>query len=340
MDYRNRRFLNISLLLLVIISGAVAAWLFRLPPPVLSQSGSRRVFGVYDNRQLVQLAGDHGRTTYHVEDSAGNFLFNIPLKESTIDFRFRDGRLRFHDNESGRDGFIDTSGYITIVSTLPPETDAPDNPTSGTAPQSSEQAVNDIARLSTSFTDAAPEDMRQGHPFAAEAKKVLAGKLSETDSVSRRKILSYCEHLRTAYTTNDIDFIRQVFSENALIIVGHNVRTGKLSANGMAHSERVDYSIRSKKQYLRNLQKVFDSNQEIKVDFSDFKIMRHPTVDGIYGVTMRQEYVSDRYSDSGYLFLLWDFRDRSMPLIHVRTWQPDENTDGEDVIGIGDFNLQ
>ena len=61
----------------------------------------------------------------------------------------------------------------------------------------------------------------------------------------------------------------------------------------------------------------------------------------IYGVTLRQRYSSDRYSDDGYLFLLWDFTDKSMPVIHVRTWQPASTVaDGADVISIQDFNLQ
>ena len=52
------------------------------------------------------------------------------------------------------------------------------------------------------------------------------------------------------------------------------------------------------------------------------------------------------YSDDGYLFMLWDFRDDSMPQIHVRTWQPywmDEArtkaiTDDK-VIDINDFRI-
>jgi hypothetical protein len=62
---------------------------------------------------------------------------------------------------------------------------------------------------------------------------------------------------------------------------------------------------------------------------------------GIYGVTLRQQYKSDRYYDDGYLFLLWDFRNKSMPLIHVRTWQPASTVGGSgDIINIQDFNLQ
>ena len=41
------------------------------------------------------------------------------------------------------------------------------------------------------------------------------------------------------------------------------------------------------------------------------------------------------------LFLLWDFRNKSMPLIHVRTWQPASTVGGNgDIINIQDFNLQ
>ena len=69
--------------------------------------------------------------------------------------------------------------------------------------------------------------------------------------------------------------------------------------------------------------------------------MRHPTKDGIYGVTLRQGYKSDSYADDGWLFLLWDFRDKSMPRIHVRTWQPAKSiSSDDDVIDIGYFNLE
>ena len=95
------------------------------------------------------------------------------------------------------------------------------------------------------------------------------------------------------------------------------------------HTPRVDYG------------KAFADSKSIDVKFSDFRIMRHPTMDGIYGVILRQKYKSDRYADDGYLFLLWDFRNESMPCIHVRTWQPSVTvSDDNDIISIGDFNLE
>lgn len=184
--------------------------------------------------------------------------------------------------------------------------------------------------------------MAKDNPFFAEASKVISGKLEEKDADNRRMILNYCEHLRTSYTTKDIDFLRQVFSDQALIIVGNVVRSAdNNSATGIEGDEKVTFSLKTKKEYLERLEKVFAANMKIDVKFTDFRIMRHPTMEGIYGVSMKQKYTSDRYSDDGYLFILWDFRNKSMPLIHVRTWQPAASVNGEkEIIGIRDFNLE
>lgn len=184
--------------------------------------------------------------------------------------------------------------------------------------------------------------MAKDNPFFAEASKVISGKLEEKDADNRRMILNYCEHLRTSYTTKDIDFLRQVFSDQALIIVGHVVKTAdNNSAAGIEGDEKVTFSLKTKKEYLERLEMVFAANKKIDVKFTDFRIMRHPTMEGIYGVSMEQEYTSDRYSDDGYLFILWDFRNESMPLIHVRTWQPAASVNGEkEIIGIRDFYLE
>ena len=184
--------------------------------------------------------------------------------------------------------------------------------------------------------------MAKDNPFFAEASKVISGKLEEKDADNRRMILNYCEHLRTSYTTKDIDFLRQVFSDQALIIVGNVVRSADNNgATGIEGDEKVTFSLKTKKEYLERLEMVFAANKKIDVKFTDFRIMRHPTMEGIYGVSMEQEYTSDRYSDDGYLFILWDFRNESMPLIHVRTWQPAASVNGEkEIIGIRDFYLE
>lgn len=183
------------------------------------------------------------------------------------------------------------------------------------------------------------------NPFYAEASKILSGKLTETDAENRQVILNYVEHLRTSYTTKDIDFLTQLFSEEALIIVGKVIRSTPQTDGKYLPQHQVEYNIKSKRTYLERLKILFRQNKEINLQFSDFKIMRHPTQEGLYGVTLRQKYSSDLYSDDGYLFLLWDFRDEATPLIHVRTWQPrmlDDRTllPEEEIFNIRNFNLQ
>lgn len=205
-------------------------------------------------------------------------------------------------------------------------------------PQASRQA----AQHSTTSREITA-DIRQiakGNPFYHEAKKVMEGKLEESDAANRKMILNYCEHLRMSYNTKDIDFIRQVMSDKALIIVGNVVKKSD-SSSTIEGDERVTFSLKTKAEYVARLEKVFAINKRIDVKFSDFRIMRHPTMAGIYGVILRQKYASDRYADDGWLFLLWDFRNRSMPVIHVRTWQPQQSVANDDeLIGINDFNLE
>lgn len=182
-------------------------------------------------------------------------------------------------------------------------------------------------------------------PFYEEMKQVLSGELEEADAVNRQLILNYVEHLRTSYTTKDIDFLEQLFSENALIIVGSVIKSVPQKDLQYLPKEQVVYNLRSKREYLTRLREVFKLNKKIDVEFEDFKIMRHPTRDNIYGVTLRQHYSSDKYSDNGYLFLLWDFQDKMAPKIHVRTWQPFWQGDQtplplNKVFNIRNFNLE
>ena len=299
---RRRRKINISLLILSGILGVWAAFLYSRPTLVLSREGN-----------MVENSTD---------------TINRPEIESA----------KSTDDLAVVKSMAATNG--TEEPERPQGTERSDR-SQGTEMSDRSQEKEAVVAF-TRFREADVSRMVADHPFQKEALKVLRGGLDETDSISRRRILSYCEHLRTAYTTRDIDFIRQVFSDNALIIVGHMVKTGKTTSESQSGSSNVRYSLRSKREYLEKLRALFDSGKEIDLKFFDFKIMRHPTLPGIYGVRLRQSYKGGDYSDDGYLFLLWDFRDISMPLIHVRTWQPTdaEGVREEDLIDISDFNLE
>ena len=372
--------------LLVLLLGGWAAALWLLPFTGYKGNGDETRYGVNEGLELVEQTDAHGDKRYVVEDATGNELFVIPLRHCLLDTRYRHGQLRFREQDTHREGYIDRNGMVTFINdgnaTAVPENSkeiktatgnysspnagadalagdykSPDRLTGklGTTAspqvrtkvsadlQSAEQAGmpnRAIGTISKALSQVNLRAMTQSNPFYKEASKIMQGKLSETDAKRRHMILNYCEHFRTAYTTKDIDFLRQVFSDKALIIVGNVVKP--ISKDDKFQAEpKVTYAIHSKRDYINRLSKVFAANKKIDVKFSGFRILRHPTMDGIYGVTLRQQYKSDRYSDDGYLFLLWDFRDKSMPLIHVRTWQPAQSiAAGNDVISIQDFNLE
>ena len=343
--------------ILVILLGGWAAAIWLLPIADSPYHIKETKYGLYEDRQLVEQTVQDGSRCYVVEDKDGQALFNIPLRNCIIDTHYRNGKLRFREQDTQREGYIDKQGFITFLDqglskkfagsegkmqaiTSTQQGQAMATNTSPSKPNQTPTTASSKQNHGTMSVDKL-RNMAQDNPFYKEATKVLQGKLNETDAEHRRIILNYCEHFRTAYTTKDIDFLRQVFSDNALIIVGNVVKSVKENDKKYAADEQVAYALHTKKDYIYRLGKVFSTNKNIEVKFSNFHIMRHPTKDGIYGVSLRQQYKSDRYSDDGYLFLLWDFRDKSMPLIHVRTWQPKQTvSDANDIISIRDFNLE
>lgn len=164
------------------------------------------------------------------------------------------------------------------------------------------------------------------------------------DIKDRMMILDYVEHFRTSYNQKDLKFLRQVFSDDALIITGKVIKVRKSEV--VPSGKKVIYTTQTKQQYLDNLAKAFQSNSYIKVSFDNVVIVEHPTIHGIYGVTVHQKWNTPRYSDEGYVFMVWDFRNPESPQIHVRTWQPDyidkargQKLNPNDVFTLGDFDL-
>jgi len=328
----------------VILAGVAAA--LRLRPAMGVQRDRTDIrYGLHEGLELVGKTARNGRTTYVVEDEDSKTLFRIPLRGCVLDTRFKNGQLRFRENKSNREGFIDKQGIITFMGDAAETKDRPKGDGHALPEQKPEpKAAASAARENSGCDIGSGADLRgitASNPFYKEAVKTLSGKFDEQDAQKRRVILNYCEHFRAAYTTKDIDFLRQVFSEQALIIVGNVVKTSPDSNEDMLSGSHVAFNLRSKRDYIARLSKAFAANRKIDVRFSEFKILRHPTIEGIYGVSLRQRYKSDSYSDDGYLFLLWDFRNKSMPLIHVRTWQPAASVnDGDDIINLMDFNFE
>lgn len=173
----------------------------------------------------------------------------------------------------------------------------------------------------------------------------MADKRHEVSDIKdRMMILDYVEHFRTAYNQKDLKFLRQVFSDDALIITGKVVKIRKSEVFPMG--SKVIYTTQTKQEYLDNLSRAFKVASYIKVTFDNVMIVEHPTIRGIYGVTVHQKWNTNRYSDEGYVFMVWDFRKPDAPQIHVRTWQPDwidkekgQKLSPNDVFTLGDFDL-
>lgn len=171
-------------------------------------------------------------------------------------------------------------------------------------------------------------------------------------------ILQYLERFRTAYNQKDINFIEQIFSDDALIITGRVVAARSHGDNNNI-SFKVEYNRQTKQQYVNNLRKAFLRNKWIDVKFSQIGehgesttgcqgITRSKVDPTRYGVRLHQSWKSSTYEDEGYLFLLWEFPENGgNPVIHVRTWQPEwadkgktqKNQIDDNISTLGGFSL-
>ena len=150
---------------------------------------------------------------------------------------------------------------------------------------------------------------------------------------NRQEIVKFLEKYRTAYMTRDIERVGLMFAEEALIIVGRLIKTKKLESDVVKYQKLgnqpdVEYLRFAKNEYLARQESIFKSQKDIFIDFGSFNIIKKNNSPNIYGVEMRQSYVSSTYGDEGYLFLLIDFEEED-PLIYVRAWQPNAWSEDE-----------
>lgn len=139
-------------------------------------------------------------------------------------------------------------------------------------------------------------------------------------------IVTFLENYKTAYALKRLDYISSIFDEDALIITGRVLKTVPAERGfGGGHYARL--ARQSKKSYISRLERVFDSQEFINIQFTDSKVMKLGKGEQLFGLQLRQEYWSSSYADAGYLFILVDLSDYARPMIHVRTWQ--EEPDAE-----------
>ena len=165
------------------------------------------------------------------------------------------------------------------------------------------------------------------------------------DFVQRQQIIQTVELFRTAYNRRDLEYIERIFSEDALIIVGNVItqrpdlpsQDGRLE-NSLLGQQRIEFIRRSKGEYIDALRSVFTKNDFLRVEFDSLRVVRDMQDEALYGISLKQQWQSSTYADTGYVFLLMDFVDPDQPLIHVRSWQPERFEDGS-MITLQDFEI-
>lgn len=146
----------------------------------------------------------------------------------------------------------------------------------------------------------------------------------------REDLMEFLENYKTAYCLKRLDYIRNIFADDAIIIVGNVARVytqqkegdGSMTLKGKRIISTNRYT---KDKYLENLARCFRNNEFINVRFthSDIQKLEKDSNQNVVCVQLAQDYNSSSYADQGYLFLMIDMSDSNTPFIKVRTWQPE-----------------
>jgi ketosteroid isomerase-like protein len=151
-----------------------------------------------------------------------------------------------------------------------------------------------------------------------------------TEIRRRQIILDFVENFKTAYNRKDLAYLKSVYSNDALIIVGRVVKVKAIDSNSLSmNNEMISYQKLTKADYISGLDKIFKNNTYINVKLENIEITRHGKLPNIYGVRMDQGWNTSKYSDVGCLLLVVDFSNDDKPIIHIRTWQPEKVSGGK-----------
>lgn len=177
-----------------------------------------------------------------------------------------------------------------------------------------------------------PEGLITEVAFALETpdvNNIMLGK--NYDDNTKQVLVNFLERYKTAFALKRLDYIKSIFSNDALIIVGSVLKKAEnyqdMAQPSFSH-EMVHYTELKKEEYIKNLEKCFKSNEFINVRFADNLIKQGKKMNGknnFYGIQIKQDYFSKTYGDTGYLFLIVDLENPEKPIINVRTWQPQKD---------------
>lgn len=156
----------LSAVALALLLWAVALWL--LPFGGYKKNMKETRYGLNEGMEVVEQIVAKGQRQYVVEDAQGNTLFCIPLRGCMIDTRFREGRLRFREMATGREGYVDTNGMVTF--------------TAGASAQAKTVVPEDeLTRQNMNMENQSAESAAPSDSKSRRESKVHAVKLTQTD---------------------------------------------------------------------------------------------------------------------------------------------------------------
>jgi hypothetical protein len=147
---------------------------------------------------------------------------------------------------------------------------------------------------------------------------------NEWSMSARYAILHFMEDYQTAYALKRLDYIRKIYSDDAIIIRGEMKQKGGRSTDTGHYfmTDEFTYTKETKDQFLETLARQFADKKYIKLTFEDNEIREQSGVyRNIFWIEIKQFYSSSNYNDQGYLTLMIDMR-QADPTIKVRTWAP------------------
>ena len=128
-----------------------------------------------------------------------------------------------------------------------------------------------------------------------------AGMLALED---KKAIVDFVEQYQTSCANRDMDFLNNLFSEDAIIVTGSNIH--RYDSNTNYSKPLISYTKRSKSDHLSVLQKTLGRKDPVDMQITDIDIKQHPMNKEIYGVTIVQQWKVGRFSDNQTLFLIID----------------------------------
>ena len=161
----------------------------------------------------------------------------------------------------------------------------------------------------------------------------------QKDARRRAFIDDFLATYEAAYEQKEIEYIKNFFSDDALIIT----ETKKLKPTGSKETipstrktRPYQMVVENRVEYIGRLQRIFDANISIKLSIAGKRIRQHAKYPEIYGVNFTQIWKDQNGGDNlegqmpGFVFLMIDFKHgEQTPVIHVRTWQPKDNIEKE-----------